>query len=224
MNTFDVYEWRTILGIFKHRDWSHHKHYSTYKRHTVRKRGTFTSLNAKASFLGHILKKASDKLSTNLCVSARNLGALGTWHEEEPLQLHIPRRPSTALSACPSSTSTTILAASSTALGYSEHLKGGPEVLSQSVSGVVAGKEQRFDVQPRVTKSAYSRRRSLPRAIKQGNKGKGLRKTVTKALECKYFLRSIQHCKIRSQLVIPFFSFSIFFSSLFLFKAAVFSS
>ncbi|KAK3501686.1 hypothetical protein B0T13DRAFT_207631 [Neurospora crassa] len=123
-------------------------------------------------------------MSTKFCVSARDLGALGIWREEEPLQLHVSRRPSTALSAFPSSTNTTRLAASSTALDYSEHLEGGPEVLPQSVSGVVAGKEQRFDVQPRVTKSAYSRRRSLPRAIKQGNKRKGLRKTAAKALEC----------------------------------------
>lgn len=115
------------------------------------------------------------------------------------------------------------MAASSAALDYGEHLKDGPEFLPQSVSGVVAGKDQRFDVQPRVTRAAYSRRRSLSGAIKRGNKGKGLTKTVAKALDCKYFLLSIQHCKIRSQLAILFFySFVYYFLCNFLLSSFLF--
>lgn len=138
-------------------------------------------------YLGHILKKVSNKMSTDLCVPAYLGAGPGTWREEGQSQSHIPRRPSTVLSAFPPGTSATRLAASSTAsLDHHEYLKSGPGVLLQSVWGVVAEKEQRFGVQPRVTRSAYSRRRSLSGAVKRGRKEKGLTKKLVKGLEGEY--------------------------------------
>ncbi|KAK3350843.1 hypothetical protein B0H65DRAFT_100418 [Neurospora tetraspora] len=123
-------------------------------------------------------------MSTDLCVPAYLGAGPGTWREEGQSQSHIPRRPSTVLSAFPPGTSATRLAASSTAsLDHHEYLKSGPGVLLQSVWGVVAEKEQRFGVQPRVTRSAYSRRRSLSGAVKRGRKEKGLTKKLVKGLE-----------------------------------------